>query len=116
MNRRGFIRGVVTVGLVASILKGRMVGPEISDTWGYRPYITHMYVDSEAIGAGDGTSIEDAYTSLAAWEAAEQINLVAEGRSIVVHLSPGKPELGPVNIGDGWTTSRSKRIFIKGAT
>lgn len=74
------------------------------------------YVDPDATGAGDGTSWTDAYTSLNAWEAAEQTDLVADGDSHIVYCrsSSGSADSTAVTI-QGWTTDATHTITIQAA-
>ncbi len=73
------------------------------------------YVDTDVVGgAGDGTSFEDAYSSLSAWEAAEQTNLVTDGDLHIVHCraSSGTSDSTAVLV-DGWTTDATHNITIQ---
>jgi hypothetical protein len=75
------------------------------------------YVDPDATGSGDGTSWTDAYTSLSAWEAAEQTDLVADGdwHHVYCRSSGGTADSTAVVI-DGWTTGPSNYILIEAAS
>jgi hypothetical protein len=73
----------------------------------------HTYVDPDASGAGDGTSWADAYTSLNAWEAAEQTDLVTDGDIHICHVraSSGTDDTTATII-TGWTTGASNYIEV----
>lgn len=74
------------------------------------------YVDPDVVGgAGDGTSWGDAYSSLNAWEAAEQCDLTDNGGDImVVHCraSSGTADTTATTI-VGWTVSSTCYIQIQ---
>ena len=74
------------------------------------------YVDPDATGGGTGVDWTNAYTSLNAWEAAEQTNLVSDGDSHIVYCrssSGGDDTVGCLI--DGWTTGSGNTITIEGA-
>lgn len=75
------------------------------------------YVDTDVSGgAGDGTSWADAYSSLNAWESAEQTNLVSDGDSHIVYCRASSGTADTTNIVlDGWTTSVTNTITIEAA-
>lgn len=76
------------------------------------------YVDTDVSGgAGDGTSWADAYSSLNAWEAAEQTNLVSAGDThrVLVRASSGTDDTTTCDI-DGWTTSDTYFIHVEAAS
>lgn len=72
------------------------------------------YVDPDATGAGDGTSWTDAYTSLSAWEAAEQTDLVTDGdwHHVYVRSSGGTADTTATRI-VSWTTGPANYIVIE---
>ena len=74
------------------------------------------YVDPDAAGAANGTSWADAYTSLSAWEAAEQTDLVSAGNYHTVYCrsSGGTDDTTPFAI-NSWTTGSSNYIVIIGS-
>ena len=71
------------------------------------------YVDPDASGSGTGADWTNAYTSLNAWEAAEQTDLVTDGDTHVVYCksSSGGDDTTTVDI-TGWTTGSSNDITI----
>jgi len=74
------------------------------------------YVDPDADGEGDGTSWEDAYTSLSAWEAAEQQDLTDNGgdtMTVYCRSSAGTDDTTAFTI-DTWVTSATNYITIVG--
>jgi hypothetical protein len=75
------------------------------------------YVDPDATGAADGTSWTDAYTSLDAWEAAEQTDLVTAGdwHHVYVRASAGTIDSSELDL-NGWTTGSSNYILIEAAS
>lgn len=75
------------------------------------------YVDPDATGVGNGTSWTDAYTSLNAWEAAEQTDLVSDGdwHHVYVRASSNSPDTTETDI-NGWTTGSSNYILIEAAS
>lgn len=78
----------------------------------------NRYIDPDVSGgAGDGTSWSDAYSSLSAWEAAEQTNLVTDGDYHIANCraSSGTADTTSVTI-NGWTTGASNYIEIKAAS
>lgn len=72
------------------------------------------YVDPDATGSGDGTSWTDAYTSLNAWEAAEETDLVTDGdwHHVYCRSSSGTADTTAVTV-DGWTTDSTHYIQIE---
>lgn len=74
------------------------------------------YVDPDAVGAGDGTSWTDAYTSLNAWEAAEQTDLPTDGdwHHVYWRSSGGTADTTEIEI-SGWTTAAANYILIEAA-
>ena len=89
----------------------------------------YKYVDPDASGAGDGggdgaagdptdeDNWTDAYTSLSAWEAAEQTDLDAAGDTHVCYVRSGSggDDTSDCTI-DGWTTSSGNEILIECAS
>ena len=76
------------------------------------------YVDPDAPGpTHDGTSWNDAYLSLSAWEANEQTDLVSDGNWMHVYCraSSGTADTTAIDI-DGWTTGASNYIKIEAAS
>lgn len=73
------------------------------------------YVDPAAVGAGDGTSWADAYTTLFAWEAAEEDDLTVAEDNYVVHCrTSGANPVDGTNLDiAGWTTSADYDIVIQ---
>ena len=73
------------------------------------------YVDPAATGGGTGLDWTNAYTSLSAWEAAEQTDLVTDGDIHVCHCrsSGANPEDTTAVVIDGWTTGASNYIEIR---
>jgi len=75
--------------------------------------LVETYVDPDATGTGTGVDWTNAYTSLNAWEAAEQTDLVADGNNHTVHLrsSAGGDDTTAVTI-TGWTTDATHLITV----
>lgn len=73
------------------------------------------YVDPDAVGAGNGTTWADAYTTLTAWEAGQQQDLTdGAGDNMVCYcrsLSGGDDNSSALVI-NGWTTSSACDIKI----
>jgi len=79
--------------------------------------ITHVvrYIDPDADGEGDGTSWEDAYTSAAAWDAAERLNLVTADQyhTVYARSSAGTAD-SPFSIYFTWVTDATHYVeFIQ---
>lgn len=76
--------------------------------------IDTVYVDTDASGAGDGTSWTDAYTSLSTAESSEQTDLTTALKKIVFscRASSGSADDGAHITFDGWTTNDSCSIEI----
>ena len=74
----------------------------------------HRYVDPDASGSGTGVDWTNAYTSLNAWESAEQTDLVTDGDIHIVHCraSSGTDDTTAVTV-DGWTTGASNYLTIQ---
>ena len=75
------------------------------------------YVDPDVVGgAGDGTTWANAYSSLNAWEAAEQTDLDTANNYMTVYCrsSSGGDDTTGFTI-DGWTTSATDYIEIIGS-
>jgi len=73
------------------------------------------YVDTDVVGGlGDGTSWANAYSSLNAWEAAEQTDLVSDGD---LHIARCRASSGTADTTGffimGWTTGASNYIEIR---
>ena len=75
------------------------------------------YVDPDAGGAGTGVDWTNAYTSLSAWEAAEQTDLVTDGNwhHCYVRASSGTADTATVQL-IGWTTGAANYILIEAAS
>ena len=73
------------------------------------------YVDPDATGLGNGTSWTDAYTSMNAWEAAEQVDLVTAGDWHHVYTRASSSTADTTNVGiDGWTTDSTHYVKVEG--
>lgn len=74
------------------------------------------YIDPDASGTADGTSWTNAYTSLNAFEAAEQTDLVTATDNYIVNCrsNSGTDDTTSVDF-NGWTTSATYNILILGA-
>ena len=72
------------------------------------------YVDPDATGSGDGDTWENAYTSLSAWEAAEEVDLDTANNWAHVYCrsSGGGDDTTAVQV-NGWTTSATDYILIE---
>lgn len=73
------------------------------------------YVDTDVIGGlGDGTSWANAYSSMNAWNAAEQTDLVTDGDTHVCYCraSSDTADTTAVNV-NGWTTDSTHFITIE---
>ena len=75
------------------------------------------YVDPDAVGSGSGLDWTNAYTSLNAWESAEQTNLVSAGDWMHVYCrsSSGTADTTTCDI-DGWTVDATHYIQIEAAS
>ena len=77
-----------------------------------------QYVDPDAVGAGNGDSWTDAYTSLNAWEAGEQQDLT-DGTPDWMHCycraSSGTVDSTVYEI-LGWTTAAASYILVEAAS
>lgn len=72
-----------------------------------------QYIDSDvAGGTGDGSSWENAYATIALWEA-QNLNLTDGGGDTLTVYCRGTTDNAKVNI-SGWTTNESCTITIKG--
>lgn len=71
------------------------------------------YVDPGATGAGTGVDWTNAYTSLSAWEAANQANLVTSDSICVVNCRGTTADTTTCDI-SGWTTNSTHYIQING--
>lgn len=72
------------------------------------------YVDPDAVGAANGTSWADAYTSLNAWSTAETKNLVTadEQHTVYCRSSAGTADTTQVNMSVSWVTDATRYIEI----
>jgi len=75
------------------------------------------YVDTDATGSGTGVDWANAYTSLSAWEAAEQTDLVSDGdwHHVYCRASSGTADTTGVAI-NGWTTDSTHYILVEAAS
>jgi len=76
------------------------------------------YVDPDVVGgAGDGTSWANAYSSLNAWEAAEQTDLVTanDTHTVYCRASAGSADTIKVDI-DGWDTNATYDLTVEVGT
>lgn len=72
------------------------------------------YVDTDVVGGlGDGTSWANAYSSLNAFEAAEQVDLVSAGDTMTVNCRGVAADTNTVYF-TGWTTGASNFITVIG--
>jgi len=74
------------------------------------------YVDPDATGSGTGVDWTNAYTSLSAWEAAEQTNLVTDGdwHHVYCRSSSGTADTTGFVLA-GWTTDSTHNIVVEAA-
>jgi len=75
------------------------------------------YIDPDVVGGlGNGTSWANAYSSMNAWEAAEQTDLVSDTNIHIVYCraSSGTADATSTTI-NGWTTGASNYILIEAA-
>ena len=75
------------------------------------------YIDTDVVGGdGDGTSWENAYASLSAWEAAQEQDLTdGDGDTMTVHCRASSGTADTITTAiSGWTTSETCYITIIG--
>ena len=78
--------------------------------------MTDWYVNPDAVGAGDGTSEADAYTTLAAAETAKQADITGTESVVFLCSATGDTADSTSCVITGWTTDATHTITVKANT
>jgi hypothetical protein len=80
--------------------------------------LVERYTDPDVVGGlGDGTSWANAYSSMNAWEAAEQTDLVTATDTHIVYCRASSGTADTTALGlDGWTTNATYFVTVQAAS